>query len=350
MPFDKNQTEFKDIIQEKIWELGARQLPLEVSLPFVPDELKPACTDFYNFTRDLLADMYENPIGFGFEIDPSQPGWMNVKQVEFYFWFIGGLSNLSGNRFEMPAGAFDKLVKKFSPKSIAALKEHGFIFEGKGDTVVVRNALYPDMFIGAKATVKAGYANYKVNRDYFRLYCDFRALAGYKRTYEDLHLIFSDGNRRIAEKIHEHCIGRKIMPQKCNYYFRVEYKYKGKIVYIADLVGGNQFKINIGFAPFGSPSYQRCINFIENDSSAPELKEFFIRNAAKKCRNCKVNCEIKKNPKYFFGRKMVVCMNLPFIRMTNPAEEDLNSIYKFIDLRALLIDEKISEPFYPGNG
>jgi len=93
MIFDRNQTEFKDCIQEKVWELATRQPPFERILPYA-DTLKSACADYYNFNQALLSDMYENPDRFGFEIDPSQPDWMNKKQVEFYFWFIGGLKIL----------------------------------------------------------------------------------------------------------------------------------------------------------------------------------------------------------------------------------------------------------------
>ena len=43
MLFDKNQTKFKDCIQEKIWELGTQLLPLNITLPYVPNEYKSAC-------------------------------------------------------------------------------------------------------------------------------------------------------------------------------------------------------------------------------------------------------------------------------------------------------------------
>jgi len=353
MIFDVNRTEFKDCIQEAVWELGTRQLPLEMTLPFVPDEYKAACTDWYNFFQNLLADMYENPDRFGFEINLLQPEYMNKNQAGFCFHMICAFSNyLIDNRCEIPNKEFREITKKYNPKNVEALKSHGFIFEEDGDTVFVFNNIYPDMFVAVNVWGGAKFGNYKVNIGGFLLHCDFRAFVNYKRTYADINLNFNDKNRQIAEKIHEHCVSRKIMPQKCYYFFRVEYKYKGKIVYIPDLVDKNQFKINIGFAPIDSVSYKRIMDCIENDSSAAELKEFLLKHIAKKCNNCmhKDNCETKKNPKEIFGKKMIICMYNPFIRLINPDENDLKCICKFIDLRAMLIDENISEPFAPGNG
>ena len=83
--FDKNQTTFKDCIQERARELGTALLPLNVTLLYVPDEYKSACEDLYKFTFNILADMYENPNDFGFVIDSSKQDYKNQKQVEFYF-------------------------------------------------------------------------------------------------------------------------------------------------------------------------------------------------------------------------------------------------------------------------
>ena len=115
MIFDKNQTVFKDCLQEKVWELGTALLPLGVTLPHVPDEYKSACEELYNFTYNILVDMYENPDEFGFVIDSSKQDYENKKQVEFYFWAIGWLKNLQGNQYEVTAENFKKIMKKFNP-------------------------------------------------------------------------------------------------------------------------------------------------------------------------------------------------------------------------------------------
>jgi len=142
MLFDKNQTIFKDCIQEKVWEIGTNLLPIHITLPYVPSEYKSACEDLYNFTYNLLADMYETPDSFGFMVDSSKADYENKKQVEFYFWLIGGLKNLMGNQYKMPKDNFYKLINKFNPKSVEMLKAHGFIFEDKGTLLFTQKKLY----------------------------------------------------------------------------------------------------------------------------------------------------------------------------------------------------------------
>jgi hypothetical protein len=348
MVFDKNQIEFKDCIQEKVWELATRQVPLEITLPYVPDECKSACVDYYNFCQNLFAVMYENPELFGFEIDPSQPDWINKKQVEFYFWLIGHFGKyLTGNRCEMSAVAYQKIIKKFNPKSVEALESFGFVFEKNIMTAVISNHFYPGMFIAANEICGAGYANYKVNCDYFMMYCDYRGFAKYKRTYEDLHVIFSDKRRQIAEKLHNYCIANKIMPQKCNYFFRVDYKYKSKVVYIINVKDKNKYVINIGFAEIGSKAFKRIEEEIEKYDDAVEFKNYIINNFAK-CLNCRQECWNKTNRREAFGKNIISCGTN--IRILDPGENDLKYIFRLFDLRTLVIKEGIDDPYYPGSG
>ncbi len=340
--FDKNQTEFENCFQEEIWKLGTRLVPFEKSLPYIPDEYISACKDLYDFNQAFLTDMYVNPQSFDFGNDPN-----NVK---FYLRLISGFQNLENDHYEMPIDLFEKHIANYNSKCLDTLNKHGFVFEKRNNIMIILNNRYPGMFIAANKVYEAAYANYKVNRNHFFWHCDFRALSNYKRTYEDLHELLNDERREIAEQIHQYCLGCKIKPQKCNYYFRVEYKYKGKIVYISDLIGKNQFKVNIGMAPFDTVSYERIINSIENDLYVEELKKFLLKNIAKKCINCKSDCETKKNPRTIFTQKRIICENNPFIRIIDPSKDELESIYKFIDFRKMLIDENISQSFYPGNG
>jgi len=347
MIFDKNQIVFKDCIQERVWELGTALLPLEVTLPFVPDEYKSACEDLYHFTCNILTDMYENPDEFGFSIDSTQSEHKNRGQAEFYFWFIGWHRNLVGNQYEVTAENFKKRAKKFNPISVERLKVHGFVFEHKEDMVIIRNEVYPNMLIAVEEIITAGYSNYKVNRDYFMLYCDFRAFEKYRRTYEDLHFVFSDNTRKIAEQLHEYNVSQKVMPQKCNYFYRVEYKHKGKIVYVSNLSPKNKLRIYIGFAEINGEAYKMIEEEIKRYEDYDEFAEF-CRNNLKKCTNCIPDCGKKGKTTEIFGKNTFVCQ--PYIRIIDPSEQDLKHIFKLIDLRVILIKVGISEVFYPGNG
>ena len=347
MIFDKNHRVFADCVMEKIWELGTRLLPLDLTLPYVPDELKTACADYYNFTYNLLADMYENPDSFGFVIDLAKNDHSNKGQVEFYFWFLGGHKEFRGNRQVLPSAAFHKLYNKFNPTSMKRLEKHGFVFEEANGEVIIQNTIYPEMLIGADAIGRAGYDNYKVNRDYFMMYCDFRAFAKYGRTYEDLHRNFGDTNLEAAQRIHEYCVSLKVMPQKCYYFYRAEYKHKGKMVYLSNISAQNKLLIYIGFAEIGGDGYRMIEQTVRQYEDFEEFADF-CRRSFKKCSNCYEGCEKKHRSTDIFGKCTQICQ--PYFRIRDPREEDLRHIQRLIDLRVMLIKAGISEVFYPGNG
>lgn len=347
MIFDKNQTKFKDCIQEKVWELATRQVPLDVTLPYVPDEYKSACLDKYNFRQNLFAAMYENPDLFGFKMDPSQPDWINKKQVEFYHWL--GFDNYipEEKRFVVSAEDYYKKIKKFNIKSIEALMAHGYVFEERDGEVIIYNHLYPDMF--ESAVTDGSYV--KVNCDYFEMYSDFRAIAKYRRTYEDLHLVFSDKRRQIAEKINDYCVKNKIMPQQCYYFFKVDYKHKGKLVCVTTVKDKNQYVINIGFAIIGGKAFEMISNEIEKYDDTAKFKEFLVKHLGK-CVNCKKDCWKKHNPVEVFGKKCILCdaNKMTGIRILDPEESDLKYIFRVLDLRAMVIKESIADQYNPGSG
>jgi hypothetical protein len=275
-----------------------------------------------------------------------------------YFWFIKGIvkftdDELKAEEITVPGEEYKKLIRKFSARSIAALSRQGFSAEEKDSEVIIKNTLYPKMFRAAKEVIDAGNANYKVNCDSFFICCDFRALKNYKRTYKDLFFALSDNNRLIAEKLYEYAAERKIMPANNTYFFRTEYKLKGKIVFITDITENNYLKINIGFAPLNSESFNAISEEIEKFNDKDEFKKFCLKHFAKYCIRCKPVCENREKPKAeIFGRKVIFCNDNIFIRINIHGFEDINLEYlkRLIDLRAAVIMKNISVPFYPGNG
>jgi len=334
MIFDKNQTEFDDCIRERIWEQATRLVPLEITLPYAGN-LKSGCKEWYDFNLALYIGMYENPDRYGFFVDPNKTTWENKQQVDFAFWFVGWLSNLVDNQYETTAAEFEKVKKKFNPKSIEALKKyHGFVFEEKGNSVTARNDTYPDMFAAAKEICDAGYANYKVNRDYFMWYADYRGFANYKRTYNDVNLVFSDKNLRTAQTIHDYAAELKITPQACNYFFRVEYKCKGNRVYIIDVAEKNQLKINVSFIQAGAEATKIIESEIGKYDDAVEFREY-IREHVGRCRFCRKGCKGMTNPKKLYGEILVGCT--PEVWITDPDERGLRYILRLIDMKTMLI-------------
>jgi len=80
MIFDKNQTSFRDVLEQAVWAKATRLLPLEVTLPHA-GELASICEDYYNFLVNLLSCIYTNPKRYGLVADPSKSVHENGRYV-----------------------------------------------------------------------------------------------------------------------------------------------------------------------------------------------------------------------------------------------------------------------------
>ena len=359
MIFDKNQTEFKDIIQEGIWEIGTRQVPLETTLPFIPEELKAACEDLHKFTNNLLADMYESPDSFGLEVNHSKSDEENKEQSKFYFNFLTGIFKLKGmilvgNNYEIPLGAFQKYIKKFDFKIIDSLKRHGLTCEEKSDTVIVYNSLYPAMLTALKSMAEKAKENYKYNVADYILYNDFRGLVNYKRTFEDSIVILNDKNREIAQMLHDYCISHNALPRTCLHYSRVAYAHKTKIVKLNPLLQGLVYTFEIGeknqlviHVEAGREAFQMLeekILLIEQEAEKfddPEGFKELWRNTLRQCKGCSNGkpCWHWEKCIEVFGKKIIVCQD--HLTISNPDEKILKHILQLIDFRIRVLSEGV---------
>jgi hypothetical protein len=86
---------------------------------------------------------------------------------------------------------------------------------------------------------------------------------------------------------------------------------------------------------------------LEKYDDKDEFTDFWRKNL-RKCTNCHEHCQKKTNLIEVFGKKTLVCQ--AYIRMYNPKEQDLEYICRLIELRTMVVNAGISEPFYPGNG
>ena len=371
MIFDKNQTEFVNSIQQEAWEAGTRLMPLDVTLPYVPDELKSICVDLYNFTYDMLVDKYQNH-------ENCESG---VIPVGFYFHLLFDDEAWEGNTVKVSPEKFKHLIKtQYTHLKDIPITEmrttHGFVLEQSDNIILVSNDKYPGALKAARILRKTAEANYKLSFNSYYEHCDFRAFAKYKLTYKDLYSVLSDDTLAIAEQIHNYCADRKVTPQQCRKYWQVEYKHKGKRVYEIYLRAQNKPRFQIVFANpgpgLGSESFQMIEEVISKYDDYDEFKDFCFRHIKKcphcnrcayklECKNlgtsddfsdeemrekipnckrfkCGSKCDKHKNPLYMelFGNKITVC----FIRVEDPKEQDLKHILRLIDLRVMEIQAK----------
>ncbi|MBQ7338876.1 MAG: hypothetical protein IJW40_10565 [Clostridia bacterium] len=338
---DRNKPDYQTPTQKEIWNAATNLVPLEISLPAIPMEYHQSCRDLYHFFTDILEDMYIHP-------DP----YMALGDVQTYirwFWvFLYKAYDFEGGAFITPIDKHKKFVKKMGAPLLDFLTTRWGLQIKKTDTEVrISNTKYPHMLSAVYNTLQAAYKNYNVNCGDYLTFCDFRALVNYKRTYHDMLELLNREGQAIAESICEFALARGIKPVKCTYFNRVEFKKKGKIVFILDVAEGKNLKINIGFAELGGQAFRRMSDAIDAYTDK-EIFVRYLRNHLKKCTNCTPGCQKRANPVEIFGLKTIFCQ--PFLRMFQPPKTDLHHIFRLIELREMVVDAGISEIFYPGNG
>jgi len=347
MLIDKDNPSYNSEVQEAVWNTAANLVPLEITLPLIPEKLHKPCIDLYNFTKDILNDLYENADEYGITSTEN-------NAVIFYFWHLVFMFKkfqfVENSHF---AGFFisSHEYKKSRKNDVCVATElmytrYGFkvTFE---DTVKITNTHYPGMMKAVFELLTSAYMNYNVNCTQYLLTCDFRALVNYRRTYVDTLAKLNSKSRKIAEQIVDFGAGIGVKPTKNTYYNRVEFKTKSKIVFIIDVYGKKELKINIGFAELDGEAFKMIEQVIDTYNDAGEFTEYLRKNL-KKCTNCIQDCIKKDNLAELFGKKTLVCQ--AYIRIFSPNEQELNNIYRLIELRAMVVKAGVSEVFYPGNG
>lgn len=338
---DKNNPDYKTPVQEQIWNAATDLVPLEVSLPMIPEEYHEACTQWYSFLTDLLNDMYAHAEDY-LAVGDLQT-YIRWFWVWLYKWY-----DFDSDAFISSPDKHKKFVKKMSaPLMDFLVSRWGFRIETNDTEVRITNTEYPLMLTAVHDVLEAAYKNYNVNCTDYLTFCDFRALVNYKRTYHDMIVLLNREGQAMAETICEYALANGIKPVKCTYFNRVEFKKKGKIVFILDVAKGKDLKINIGFAEIGGPAFEKIAEVVEGYEDKDAFAQFWRRNL-KKCTACNPNCQKRVTPVEVFGLKTIVCQ--AYLRMFQPKIDDLNYIFRLIALRTMVIDAGISEPFYPGNG
>ena len=337
---DKNNPNYQTAVEEAIWNAATDLVPLDISLPMIPVEYHEACRALYQFFTEMLNDMYENP-----EL------YMAVGDLQtcirwFWVWMYKGFE-FKDDAFTASVAAYKKYVKKVGkPLLEFMISRYGFVVEFKENMVSISNVHYPYILKAVKDTLDAAYRHYNVNCTDYLTFCDFRALVNYKRTYHDMLALLNREGQAMAEAICEFAMARGIKPVKCTYFKRVEFKKKGKIIFVL-VAKGKNLKINIGFAELGGQAFQMMKEVVDTYQDKDEFVRY-LRSNLKKCTNCTPGCQKRANPAEIFGARAIFCQN--YLRIFQPLQADLHYIFRLIELREMVVDAGLSEPFYPGNG
>ena len=323
-----------------IWNYKRTLVPLEVSLPIIPKEFHEPCTDMYNFTTALLDDMHQN------SDDYDEVGNKYSEFHRWYFMWLYKKFKYYDDMFTIDKKGYKNFIKKFNPKTVETMyARHGFEFFNDGEKISISNSRYPGMMKAIFEVYSAAYMNYGVSCTGYLTVCDFRALVNYKRTYEDVWAVLDDENKKTAEQILTFADGIGVKPTKCDFFNRVEFKKKGKVVFRFNVSCQRALQVDIGFANIGGKAYIAIENEIKKGENTAVIKEFIIKNCL--CRNCYPGCH--GNSVEMFGKKIIICGWTPIIRVREPKEQDMEYIFQMIRLRTWLIENGISEPFISSN-
>jgi hypothetical protein len=297
-----------------------------------------------------LNDLYDNAEDYGI----TDTAYNSVLFFTWYFsWvykkfrFIEDVFTASKDEYKkFMNGPF--MMNQKNRQSVETMyARHGLEINTEWESVRISSSRYPGMMKAIFEVLTAAYQNYKVNCGDYLFTCDFRAIVDYKRTYADIFYMLNDEGKAIAEHIDSFAAGLKIKPSKCNFFNRVDFKKKGKKIFILDVVRQKNIRITMGIAEIGTEVFQMVEKEIEKYEDADKFIEF-VRKNMPKCKNCNTGCYYRANPKEFFGKKTIICNNsIPLVMIYAPAKQDLEYICRLISLRAMVMETGISDPFYP---
>jgi len=340
MIFNVNQTEFQNEFQKQIWEYGIRVLPLEITLPSVDDpETRDGCTQIYNFTHELLEDMYNNPT-------PQKYGG-NASYYIIYVireWIRRSSFDESGLRLVFNEDFINnkKMFEKHFNLPFNYVCKFGFSCSDENEDKIISNSEYP-LFL--KYWHKMYQMGPKKGTDWmvYIMTCDFRHFnknkKTTKKTIEEVLRYVPEKQFPYLMELHKHAIekGAKFEPTVNNY----RYKYENEWIYDGGVripLSANNAKRKDGLQLFMSavnnqPDKDKLIRYIQNN----------ITLCTPECRWC--NNKSKRSSKIVdvFGNKKLLCVNhytLAIEGKLDSENENINNeevalLKRMIDLRCM---------------
>lgn len=375
MQFNTTCTEFPSRVHRLIYLIAIRQTPLTNSLSEaqnLEESLKESCKQYHAFVMDMLSQMYENPDAFGMKageydayLDGKKENAMKqilpsktlairsetYNTVPSYFRLLnryaryGTLNNSTiviseeaynniRKNYDMDYDKKIKNTEKLIPYGvrISALMQVGLKLEEQGDgSVIIRNETYPNMFLSMTLLANAGWGKKPYGEHNF-MYTDFRQIWNEKHspTYEDFMRVLPMEQKEVIDQVREKSKALGLR-ESCKTFWKVDYHYKGKHVMCIDSEYDWQGEKN-----------PRCNNtrirvnggntdhYIDNIANEGKVFIEYFRKHMNYCTACSTS-HIGWT-RELFGHKVRLCCE-PHFRISNPRNDDLENIMKFIQLR-----------------
>ncbi len=232
MVFDKNQTEFTDDKQKRIWVMGKNIVPLDISLKDIEDvDEREMFRQMHDFTIEFLSDMYENPLSYSQDVFDAPEAFICVMSDLARGELDGNDLILPFDKINYSGGRFDRIidVKPY-------LERFGVFITVDDNEIKVVSKTYPKL-LTAYTIMRKSADRFKVGSISYINVCDFRILdKKFAHSFEDYARVISDQDRIIMEDFHNYALSLKIKPIKCIYFQRIFYKYRGKRILDIDFV------------------------------------------------------------------------------------------------------------------
>lgn len=371
MEFDKQKLKFTTLIHKNIHIAALRITPLEVSLGDVygiDENLVKSCKSYHGFILDMLFDMYSNPHEYGFKAgvfeefsEGRPPNAMKQKKpnetekhlketrncYQHYVLFLSEILTfgtiIAANEVLMSMKDYEHIIKQFDytatkrktrlnnislKKRMNALKRVEIIFEFIDDIVVIKSEKYLNIFY-ALSELTASIITVKTFGKEGLYNCEFRQIFNnYTPCYDDVVQTLDSEKREIINVLNDHLAEFKIKA-KCNTFWKVNYKYKGKQL-CQIITEGNDCRFWIT----GSYNWDDKDRFNERiEEFDEEMQKYILRNL-NYCTGCS-SFHIG-GFKYVLGKRKRLCAGIGF-KIHNPKMSDVEKIKSLISLRQELI-------------
>ena len=365
MLFSPNQTEFTNDYQHKVWQLGIRIVPLEVSLANISDsEMKEGCKQIYRFTMELLTDQYKNWTDYA-PIDP----WVYLYRCFDWFSFgnENGVTDFKDLHWSLSGEISKKLIdqyflifhkmEKFGFKisggnELKKGRKKGYVILDVDDKYVLKNERYP-LFLKYWYLLRQHAEKRKVYYSNYVFLCDFRIFVKpYKRTIDDLLRGLSDMYQGYFHELHKYALLKGAKLESHIYYGRFRYVYKNSYVLILD---NNPPLISV---PFRLNKMEDILSeftlFLEEAEKQPDNDELvaYIQKNICVCTSCQGRGEGRKSQTERCGRwveirgaRRLIAMCCKSIskrhcgkRLRFYTDKDITMLKRIIDIRFSQID------------
>jgi hypothetical protein len=333
MLFDVNQTEFQSEIHRAIWAIGKSIVPFEISIAEIIDiDLINGLRQVYDFSIDILSEMYENPGKYGL-ID-GKNCLDRTGSVTSFYRFLNNL--IHSQKVQLNNNDWIVITEQINDiNKLNLLIPMGIVYVNDNGVTTIKSIKYP-LFLKYFYMCYEASIRRKVNCFWYIVSCDFRIFnKKFGLKLNDILMVLSDKDKSLVLELHNHLLSKGIKPKSRKYYYRVTYEYNNQFVMNTEILGSTYlfFQVSLGKNQWDK-DYNFIVNEIENSPNKDELIKYVVKNIT--CCNLCFGSKSKKDRCErwgdIFGNRRLLCFEFC---LSNKKKSERNIIYHDYDIKML---------------